>query len=327
VGTLAVGDGAVWVTDDLSGAVWRVDPDGVSKPRPVPVAQGIDAITAAGGSVWVAKSLAGTVARIDPRRKSVTRELGIGATPRGIAAAGDRVWISGAGAAQSAQVAASLPAGARVRPISSPDCTPVLTGSDRDPDFLVVFDDLFEGGFLSQIEAVRDAIAFVMREHDFHAGRFTLGLQRAADRVLRPGEVPRERAYVRNPRVIGVLGPSHSDCAAAMLPVLNSAPGGTLPLVSEANTHPEIVRRETFVPAGLLSELYPTGQRGYARIMPSDDYEMAATAIFAKRLNPSGVFLIRDDFSGRRARRSSTSRRAGASSCGRFAPRSGTTSP
>jgi len=104
------------------------------------------------------------------------------------------------------------------------------------------------------------------------------------------------RAYARNPAVIGVVGPSHSACTAAMLPILNGAAGGPVPIVSHANTGAFLVGRDPLAPAGELDRLFPGGRRGYARIMPTDDYEAAAAAMHAQRVSPAGVFVVTDEF-------------------------------
>lgn len=83
-----------------------------------------------------------------------------------------------------------------------------------------------------------------------------------------------------------------------MLPILNQAPNGPLTLVSPTNSFPELVRRDPAEPADedLLGELYPNGQRGYARVYPSDDYLYAAGAMLAHRLGDGRVFFLADRY-------------------------------
>ena len=75
----------------------------------------------------------------------------------------------------------------------------------------------------------------------------------------------------------------------------SSDPGTPLALVSPTNSSPDLVRRDPAEPAGedLLADLYPDGQRGYARVFPSDDYEAAAAAMLAHRLG-GRVFFLED---------------------------------
>ena len=58
------------------------------------------------------------------------------------------------------------------------------------------------------------------------------------------------------------------------------------------------MRRDPAEPADedLLAELYPNGQRGYARVYPSDDYLYAAGAMLAHRLGDGSVFFLTDRY-------------------------------
>ena len=61
---IAIGDGAVWLTDSEADNVVRVDPTGLLTP--IAVGSGPTAITVGGGGVWVVDSLDDAVVRIDP---------------------------------------------------------------------------------------------------------------------------------------------------------------------------------------------------------------------------------------------------------------------
>ena len=301
LGTLAVGAGAVWVTDALAGGVWRVVPLSAMSPRIIAVGPGIDSVAAGADGVWTASSLAGTVAHIEPATGRVEAVIRLGSTPRGIALGSGRVWVTVAGSSRAAVAAGSLAADGRVEPIASPDCGPVLTGPDGRADVLIASDDVLAGNFRTATESINAAIAFVLREHDYRAGRFRVGMQPCNDALAQTGfpDAPKcqanARAYAHNPAVVGVVGPSHSICTAAMLPTLNSARGGPVSVVSTINTHVDLIGRDPLAP-GSAQALYPTGQRGYARVATSDDYEAAAGVMLARRLSPSGLFYLQDSF-------------------------------
>ena len=131
--TIAVGAGAVWLTDDFAGGVWRVDPRGGSDPVIIAIDQGVDSVVAAEDAVWTANSVSGTVARIDPATNRVVNKLEIGGTPRGIAIGAGRVWVTVAGAGRSVAAAKSLRPNARLKPVASRDCGRVLTGPAATP--------------------------------------------------------------------------------------------------------------------------------------------------------------------------------------------------
>jgi YVTN family beta-propeller protein len=96
--SIAVGDGAVWVTNAHDDSVTRIDPRTRSVVDHIPVGSAPSGIAFGAGSVWVANSLEGTVARIDPQTNTVVDEIAVGATPTAIAIAVDRgeVWVTSA---------------------------------------------------------------------------------------------------------------------------------------------------------------------------------------------------------------------------------------
>ena len=130
-----------------------------------------------------------------------------------------------------------------------------------------------------------DAIAFVLRRHGFRAGRFTVGYQSCDDSVARTGNfdvdkcAANAREYVRNRRVIGVVGTFNSPCAAAALPILNRA---SLAMVSPLNSYVGLTRAGIGTPPGELTTLYATGRRTYARVFPTDHLQGAALATVAR---------------------------------------------
>ena len=157
-----------------------------------------------------------------------------------------------------------------------------------------------------------EAVEFVLRSHDFRAGRFRLGYQSCDDATDQYGIYDEgkcrdnAKGYARNLAVVGVVGPLNSVCAAEMLPILNRAHGGPVALVSPVNTDPSLVRSRAIGSVEKtgyrLPDLYPTGQRGYARVFASDDYEVAAGALLAKRLGSGAVFSSRTASTARETR-------------------------
>ena len=211
-------------------------------PRQIPVDPGVDAIAASDEGVWTANSVTGTIARIDTTRNAVTDKLDLGGARQGIAIGAGRVWVTNVPAASAPGAATSLRSDSRVEPVASRDCGPVLAGPSGDPDVLIVFDDLFVGAFRSRVEATNAAVAHTLRAHAFRAGPLRVGLQACSDGLAQSGSFDEGKcrvnaqAYARNPAVIGVVGPSHSACTAAMLPVLSGAPGGPVPRSSRTPT-------------------------------------------------------------------------------------------
>jgi branched-chain amino acid transport system substrate-binding protein len=143
------------------------------------------------------------------------------------------------------------------------------------------------------------AIAYVLREHGYRAGRFRLAYQSCDDSTAQTGDfsglkcTANARAWVANPIVIGVIGPYNSQCAADELPVTNAA---DVAMVSPTNTDIDLTHIGPVTRQGNLSILYPSGRRNYARVIASDDLQGAAMAAFATRRRLSRIYVL-DDYS------------------------------
>ncbi|HET7047977.1 MAG TPA: ABC transporter substrate-binding protein [Solirubrobacteraceae bacterium] len=91
---IAVGDGAVWVTDGDANNVTRIDPTGLRTP--IPVGNGPSAIATGARGVWVTDTLDDAVVRIDPASNAVTNTIHVGRSPEAIAVADGSVWVANA---------------------------------------------------------------------------------------------------------------------------------------------------------------------------------------------------------------------------------------
>ena len=92
---IAIGDGAVWLTDTEADNVVRVDPTGLLTP--IAVGSGPTGITVGAGGVWVVDSLDDAVVRIDPGSRSMTARIPVGPSPAGIAFGAGSVWVANSG--------------------------------------------------------------------------------------------------------------------------------------------------------------------------------------------------------------------------------------
>jgi DNA-binding SARP family transcriptional activator len=287
---LASGAGALWVTAPQDGLLWRVTPDST---RSIDVGAGARGVAVAGGSVWVANAARGTVTRVDPRSNRVAAVVRIGNAPRGLAAGGERLWVTLAagGGGAPARDAARTASGA----VTAPACGAVVAGAGA-PDRLIVSDlPLYREG----IGLIPDAIAFVLRQRDFRAGRFHVGYQSCDDSTARQGDFEPEKCranaglYARTPRVVGILGPYNSDCTSQQLAITNRA--GPLATLSFSNTLSELTIPVPGARPGRQAELYPTGVRHYARIVGADDGQGTALAQYAHERGVQRMAVVHDD--------------------------------
>ena len=289
---MAAGAGAVWITAPQDGLLWRVTPDAT---RSIDVGPGARGVTVADGKVWVANASRGTVTRVDPRTNRADAVIRLGNAPRALAWDGERLWVSVAagGGGAPARDAARAASGA----VTAPACGEVIAGGGT-PQRLIVSDmPLHQRG----ISYIPDAIAFVLRSHDFRAGRFRIGYQSCDDSTAKQGGFEPEKCkanaglYAETPRVVGIVGPYNSDCAAEQLAITNRA--GPLATISPTNTGLALTKP---VPGGRpgetdTAEFYPTGRRHYARLLGTDSGQGAALALFAHQRGVRRLAIVQTD--------------------------------
>jgi DNA-binding SARP family transcriptional activator/ABC-type branched-subunit amino acid transport system substrate-binding protein/outer membrane protein assembly factor BamB len=294
---LAAGAGAVWATDSYDGTLWRVDPGPRLTTRTISTGTGTDGVAVGAGAVWTINSVHGTLTRVDPRRNRVAATIDLGGTPRDVDVGSDAVWVTVVGVQPGPAVAVGGPA-----PLPGQACGRVLGAPGHAPQYLVASDFPLQNGDPETAEAV----ALVMRQHGFRAGRFRLGYQSCDSSTADSGQsdpgkcAANAKAYAADPAVLGVVGPYNSSCALVEVPILNRATGGPLALISPSTSLASLTHLDPRAPQGALARLYPTGVRNFARLAPSDDQEAAAGAVLARRLGLHRVYVLDDGQSASR---------------------------
>jgi DNA-binding SARP family transcriptional activator/ABC-type branched-subunit amino acid transport system substrate-binding protein len=296
---IAVGAGAVWVTDPVDGTVWRVD----SEPRPVTrtiaVGIGVTGISVGSGAVWASNPFLGTVSRIDPSTNTVTRVIDVAGTPQSLSAGAGGVWVSVTGTSRPG------PNESRVQALPAATCGPVLTGGG-DASVLIASDLPLQGGSAATTLEMTRAIQFVLQRHHFRAGKYEIGYQSCDDSTAQSGYFDfatcgaNANAYARDSDLLGVIGPIDSSCAQVEIPIMNRAAGGPMALVGTLTTNSSLTHPGRFGPTGWLHLLYPTGRRNFMRIVAPDDLQGAAQAVLARRLGLEQMYVLSDgqEFAG-----------------------------
>lgn len=90
---VAVGSGAVWVTDAVDDSVLRIDPAKHHVVDRIEVGRDPEAVVVGGGSVWVANGQEGTVSEINPGKGTVVATRRVGNGPTGLAFTPGAVWV------------------------------------------------------------------------------------------------------------------------------------------------------------------------------------------------------------------------------------------
>jgi hypothetical protein len=227
----AVGGGYVWASAEGDGLVWRIEAGRIPITRTIDAGAGVTFLAYDAGAIWAANYNDGTVARIDVKANEV-EATPVGAV-QGLAAGEGSAWVSTAGATY----ADGLPQ----------SCGPLLSGAAR-PDVLIASDLLLQGPLGDGPRDMAEAIGFVLGQHDFRAGKFSLGYRSCDDSNAQTGNFDRRtcaanaNAYARAKQLVAVIGTYNSACAQVEIPILNRALGGPLAMISPSNTYAGLTR-------------------------------------------------------------------------------------
>jgi DNA-binding SARP family transcriptional activator/ABC-type branched-subunit amino acid transport system substrate-binding protein/outer membrane protein assembly factor BamB len=296
VGSIAVGDDSAWVTGTAEGKLWRIRAGRAESVGAIDLSPGVGDLAVADSGVWVANPIEGTLSQVNPDTGRVVRTIDLEGIPRSLAVDGETLWV----AVSPDPVAEPNSQVSGVSTFPSSVCERVLAGADGAAEFVITADLPLQGGVRVSALQMNEAIAFVLREHGFRAGRYRLAYQLCDDSVARTGLydeakcASNARAYAENPDVIGVIGTLNSGCAVTGIPELNRAPNGPLAMVSPLNDFIGLTRSGPGVDPSLPAALYPTGVRNYLRVYPTGDLEGAALALFARDHRWRRVFVLDD---------------------------------
>jgi branched-chain amino acid transport system substrate-binding protein len=179
------------------------------------------------------------------------------------------------------------------------DCGKIEYSGSGTPTKLIVSDLPLRGDSAERSKQMNDAIVQEMARKGWQAGQTQIAFQPCDDSLASTGEWDEglcrsnARKYAANPDVIGVIGTYNSGCAQVMIPILNRAPGGGVPMVSPGNTlvcltepSPTLCKPEE------PSVYYPSGRRNYVRVVPNDAVQSAGLATFAKSLGIQRPFIL-----------------------------------
>ncbi|HEV8463165.1 MAG TPA: branched-chain amino acid ABC transporter substrate-binding protein [Gaiellaceae bacterium] len=213
-----------------------------------------------------------------------------------------RIYVGAGASALVAVVAlAAMVSGAIARtsatPLPASSCSAAVNSSGQ---YLIASDLPLEGSGRTQTSQMTRAIAFILKQHNFKAGKYSLAYQSCDDATAQAGKwdsgkcSANANAYAQNSSLLGVIGTFNSGCAEIIIPILNRAAGGPIAMVSPANTYVGLTHPGPGTAAGEPGKYYPTGKRNYARVVAADDYQGAADAVLAKSLGVKKVFILND---------------------------------
>jgi branched-chain amino acid transport system substrate-binding protein len=184
--------------------------------------------------------------------------------------------------------------------LPSSSCKPVYYQGSGSPQYIIASDLPLQGSGRTQTVQMGQAIRFILKQHNFKAGKYTVGYQECDDSTAQAGTwdsgkcTSNARSYAQTKSVIGVIGTFNSGCAKLEIPILNRAPNGPLGMVSPANTYVGLTHSGPGTVSGEPNIYYPTGKRNYIRLVAADDFQGAADALLAKQLGLKNVYVLND---------------------------------
>ncbi len=205
--------------------------------------------------------------------------------------------LTAAGCGGGSKKSSSGGGGKGVTALPASSCSPVQYGGSGKADYLIASDLPLIGGSRTQTVQMNQAIAYVLKQQDWKAGKYKIAFQPCNDASAQLAKwdptkcSANAHAYAGNSSLIGVVGTFNSGCAAIEIPVMNKAPGGGLMLLSPANTYGCLTEHCTSTEP---SKYYPSGKRTYARVAPSDPNQGAVDAAFVKSKGVKSVYILND---------------------------------
>ena len=192
------------------------------------------------------------------------------------------------------------PEGGEVEALPPSSCGPLEYEGEGEPNAIVVTDLPMQGGSRTQTAQIVEAVRYLLEQREWAAGDVRIGFQPCDDATAQaakwdPGKCTQNaNAYAQNESVLGVIGTFNSGCAQLIIPALNQAPGGAIPMVSPANTLVCLTEGGPGCAQDEPGKYYPTGTRNYTRVAPHDAYQGAAVAEFAESKGVQSVYILND---------------------------------
>jgi branched-chain amino acid transport system substrate-binding protein len=215
----------------------------------------------------------------------------------GLTAAG---CSGGAGGGGNAGGTTGTTAADGAKPIATSACEPIYYRGSGTPNYVIASDLPLQGSGQGQTTQMGAAIRYVLAKRHFRAGTFTIGYQECDDSTAEAGTyaparcTANARAYARTRSLIGLIGTYNSPCAQLVIPIVNRAAGGPIPMISPANVRVGLTHSGFGSDPDEPGKYYPTGKRNYVRIVATDEFQGASDGLMFQKLGVEKVFLLND---------------------------------
>jgi branched-chain amino acid transport system substrate-binding protein len=185
-----------------------------------------------------------------------------------------------------------------VTALASPGCGKLEYAGEGKPSVLVASDLTLAGPSRRASLQIVEAIRYELERRAWRAGNRRVAFQSCDDAKGGARDLARcrenGRAFADEPTLVGVVGTYYSDCAKVVVPQLNTAADGAVPMLSPLNVDVCLTEPSPACDRTEPDKYYPTGSRNYARLAPNLVYQSAALAQLAQRLGLRRVFILTD---------------------------------
>ncbi|WP_354699407.1 hypothetical protein DSM112329_05123 [Paraconexibacter sp. AEG42_29] len=173
---------------------------------------------------------------------------------------------------------------------------PSPTQKLKRDNLTVYLSQAFQGISKPSAESIRNSAQLALEQAGARAGGMRVDLVALDDALQSTGLTDRgaieqnARTAVTDPTAIAYIGDQGSGDTAFSLPITNAA--GLLH-VSATNTSPGLTQTGT-LDKDAPGKFYPSGQRNYGRIVPTDKIQAGAQIALAKTLNCRAIGVLND---------------------------------
>ncbi len=175
-------------------------------------------------------------------------------------------------------------------------CSSGSGGGDGDKGEVEIWSSLpRQGSSKAQTDTIVNAINMALEEADHKAGGYTLVYKDVDDSTAAAGkwdeatEIKNANDAVANDKLVAYIGTFNSGAAKLSIPIL-CAKG--IVMISPANTNVGLTKPFN---EGEPDVYYPNGcKKNYTRVVPADDLQGGAGALWASQLGATNVYLLDD---------------------------------
>ncbi len=154
-----------------------------------------------------------------------------------------------------------------------------------------------QGSNKAQTDTIVNAIKMAIEEHGGKAGGYTIKFTDKDDSTAATGkwdeatEIKNANDAVADDKLVAYIGTFNSGAAKLSIPILC---GKGIVMISPANTYPGLTKAGKGE-QGEPEKYYPNGcTRNYTRVVPADDLQGHAGAVWAAKLGLKNVYVLDD---------------------------------